>query len=154
MREDSGMDAAPDPAATPLPRASELHVALYAFAEASARRRIVASTLHVGVPSIEDVPITDAGEVALRAELVEAGLARVEQAEPFVWLTRLGDLAPRRDDHRWFAAAATAFATHGLRTPDFYIVTRRGWHDLATGERQVWHRVRPRRQRPDDTRPA
>lgn len=149
------MDVTTGPdAPAPLPRVSELHIALYAFAEAAARRRVLASTLHVGVPSIEDVIVTDAGTAALRVDLVEQAVACLGQPEPFAWLTRLGDLVGRRDDHRWFAATAAAFATHGLGTPDFYVVTRRGWLDLATGDRQVWHRVRPGRQRPDVSRPA
>jgi len=149
------METPPEPERpTPLPRVSELHVALYAFAECAARRRVLPSTLHVGVPSIEDVPVRDPGTVALRADVVELAVACVAVAAPFAWLTRLGDLVARRDDHRWFAATAAAFATHGLGDPDFYVVTRRGWLDLATGERQVWHRVRPARLRPDESRPA
>ena len=146
-----GMDVNP-----PLPRAREARIALEAFATSSARRRRLPTTLHVGLPSAghSSIAHADSHDAALRADLVERALSclddGVDPRTAMAWLTRPGSLEPHDHDHQWYAACTAGFAAHGLPAPAFYVITRKGWRDLVSGETQVWSRVRPGRVDTDE----
>ncbi|HEX7738509.1 MAG TPA: hypothetical protein VF426_02545 [Marmoricola sp.] len=151
------METSPRPE---LPRAREIHIALDDFVAESGRRRELPTTLHLGRPSgvHRAVVHADWHDAAMRADLVERTLSCLDiganDPAVFAWLTRPGSLEPHDHDHQWFAATAAAFASHGLDAPDFYVITRKGWRDLVSGEVQSWSRVRPGRTRPDESRPS
>lgn len=134
-----------------LPRAGEVHRALYDFVSGAGRQRNLPTTLHLGVPSGTHVAIDheDWFDAALRADLVERALACTEAADPLAWLTRPGRLVAHERDHQWLAATASAFATHGMSLRDFYVITRQGWLELTSGEAHSWYRVRPHRLKPE-----
>lgn len=110
--------------------------------------------VHLGVPGrAHEVFAVVPGEPldhALRADIVAAmrhhhGMdapARVRQPT-LVWLTRSGDVDLQDIDADWHAAARQAYA-EADQPLHFAVVTRRGWHDPATGRRREWARARPR----------
>lgn len=146
MQEETGRQE------TELPLAGQLRAALSAFVAEAGTRRLLPTLLHVGTPGgqhtvIAHDPRYDAG---LRADLVSRaleGLDGLAGQRPCPWLTRHGELVPADADLAWFAAAREAFDRHGLSLPGFFVVTRRGWLNVATDEAQRWHRIRPQRER-------
>lgn len=100
--------------------------------------------VHVGNPdgervSIRTLPWYDPG---LRADLITRAIDGLETSERLVWLTRRGDLEVAESDLLWWAAARRASARHGDTLHHFHVVTRRGWHELVSGRRVEWPRVR------------
>lgn len=84
---------------------------------------------------------------SLRADLLERAIDGLLETEGVcAWLTRGGELDLADADAEWCAAARTAFARHGLALPGFFVLNRRGWVDLLSGERREWSRVRALRQ--------
>ena len=127
--------------------AAAIKVELSEFVTAAGTRRDLHTTCHVGHPggertTFEHLEIDDA---SLRADLVERaidGLLTTEGA--CAWVTRGGELGLVDADAEWFAAARAAFARHGLPLPAFFVLNRRGWVDLVSGERREWYRIRNR----------
>lgn len=116
------------------------------------RRLHYVPILHLGVPGkAHEVFAIVRGEPldqALRTDIVAAMRRHHERGGPtheptLVWLTRSGDLELQDIDAEWYAAARQAYAEadQPLR---FAVVSRRGWHDPATGGRREWARARPR----------
>ncbi|MCW2780916.1 MAG: hypothetical protein JWR35_1365 [Marmoricola sp.] len=131
-----------------LPLAGQLRAALCAFVAEAGTRRLLPTVFHVGTPGGAHVtfphdPSYDAG---LRADLVTRAIDGLDIDEPCPWLTRSGELDLGEADLHWFAAAREAFDRHGLTMPGFFVMTRRGWVNVATEESQVWHRIRTRRR--------
>ena len=116
---------------------------------ASERRRAFAPVVHVGVPSgLETSYAVGARErldQSLRADVVAALLRRVraEDVDPWVWLTRPGDLVLHDVDADWLAAAGQSCAEVD-RPLTFVVVTRPGWWDPRSDVRRVWKRLRAR----------
>ncbi len=115
----------------------------------SERRRHFAPLLHAGTPggdqSIHALNAAEPGDHSLRTDIVAAlrrRAARVAPA-PLFWLTRPGALDVEDLDLTWLAAVRAAGAEAGLPLT-FVVVTRRGWHDPATGEGRTWARLRQR----------
>ena len=122
-------------------------VELRAFVAAAGRVRALPTTAHVGVPAGEHVSIPHQGRFdhALRTDVVVRALdGLADTSDACCWVTRSGELERADADAVWFAAALAGFARHGLALPHFYVVNRRGWLDLVTGNSQVWTRVRIR----------
>jgi hypothetical protein len=127
--------------------AAAIKVELSEFVTAAGTRRDLRTTCHVGHPAeqrttFEHLEIDDA---SLRTDLVERaidGLLTTEGA--CVWVTRSGELDLVDADAEWFAAARAAFARHGLPLPAFFVLNRRGWVDLVSGQRREWYRIRNR----------
>ncbi len=108
------------------------------------RTRRPQSWLHVGDPEAERVSIRilpwyDPG---LPADLITRAMDGLETAERLVWLTRRGDLDVAENDLVWLTAARRASERHGEALHHFHVVTRRGWHELVSGRRVEWPRVR------------
>ena len=127
--------------------AAAIKVELSEFVTAAGTRRDLQTTCHVGRPAGERTQFAhlEIGDASLRADLVERaidGLLTTEGA--CVWVTRSGELDLVDADAEWFAAARAAFARHGLPLPAFFVLNRRGWVDLVSGERREWYRVRNR----------
>lgn len=115
-------------------------------------RRVLPATMHVGSPEGSHVELADEPwqDDGLRAALVARALEALPDADfdrALPWLTRTGELATHDADLRWCAGARSGFARHGLELPGFFVVTRRGWRNLLTGEEHRWGRVRPARYR-------
>ena len=113
-------------------------------------RRVFDTAVHVGqlggepeafVVRAGDLPAFD---VSLRIDLVSALVAGTDPAweSLTVWLTRAGSPDPHDLDHAWLAAARVACGQHGRGLQGFYAITRGGWVDLGTGQRQTWKRLR------------
>lgn len=120
------------------------------FVASAGRARTLATTVHVGAPEGAHVdviaePWFDAG---LRVDLVAralSGLDRATFAGALPWLSRGGGLDQHDADLQWCAASLAAFARFGRVPPGFFVVTRRGWLDVLSGQVQRWERVRPER---------
>lgn len=135
------------------PLAGPLRRATLDFVATAGGLRSLPTTLHVGTPggARTEVPVEPWYDGGLRTELVAQALAMLEPATFAValpWLTRTGDLGTRDADLAWCAAALGAFGRYGVSPPGFFVVTRRGWLDLLTGQTRTWSRVRPARCRP------
>jgi len=130
-----------------IPLAGQLHRAMRDFVASAARRRNLPDVLHVGHPAGEVVPITDQDwyDEGTRADLVTRALDGLATTTPLAWLTRVGELTTTSTDLSWCAAVRTGFDRHGLTLPGVYLLTRRGWAELISGEQHPWHRVRPAR---------
>lgn len=134
----------------PVPRALEkvLRRAVLEHAT-SEQRRNYAPVLHVGLPErpsrhFEAAP-DDVLDHALRIEIVQA-MARVPLQRsfvPLIWLSRPGDREAHDCDVEWGAAVRAAGAELGLAL-GLVVVTRRSWHDPATGVGRTWARLRRR----------
>jgi hypothetical protein len=137
--------------------AAAIKVELCEFVASAGTRRDLLATCHVGHPGGERTrfahqEVTDA---SLRADLVERaidGLLTTDGA--CAWVTRNGELGLVDADAEWFAAARAAFARHGLPLPAFFVLNRRGWVDLVSGERREWYRIRNRSTTQQKSRPA
>ena len=113
------------------------------------RARVFPPVIHVGVPG-SDVFVAPAGDLdhALRSDLVLALLAmHREEAEPAVWLTRVGAPGGHDLDAAWESAARAGFAESGTPLPWFAVVTKQGWCRPLTGETRTWQRLRLRGRR-------
>ena len=126
------------------------------FVAAAGTRRDLETTCHVGHPCGERTRFVhfDIDDASLRADLVERaidGLLRSDGA--CAWVTRGGELGLVDADAEWFAAARAAFARHGLPLPAFFVLNRRGWVDLVSGEQRLWSRIRNRSPGQGRTRP-
>jgi hypothetical protein len=140
-------DAAPG--ATPdLPDALRLEVGRFRAAE---RRRDFPTALHAGTPAgprlrIEVTARPPHLDEGLRAELAVSLLDRARaalgDAALHVWVTRRGVPERHDEDQLWYAAARWASASLDERLRGFFVVTKGGWLDVATGERRVWKRLR------------
>ncbi len=127
-----------------LPRPS-IAVELRAFVAGAGRVRALPTTAHIGVPGGEHVSVAHQGlhDHALRTDVVVRALDGLpDTSGACCWLTRSGELERGDADAEWFAAALAGFAVHGLLLPHFYVLNRRGWRDLVTGDTRVWTRVR------------
>jgi hypothetical protein len=127
--------------------AAAIKVELREFVVAAGTRRGLQTTCHVGHPGGEHTRFAhvDIHDACLRADLVERaidGLLTTEGA--CAWVTRGGELGLVDADAEWFAAARAAFARHGLPLPAFFVLNRRGWVDLVSGEQRLWSRIRNR----------
>lgn len=114
--------------------------------------RLLPTTMHVGAPEGEhvDIAVEPWHDSGLRTDLVAAALGALDEpafAGALPWLTRGGDLATWEADLLWCAAALAGYARFGRTPPGFFVVTRRGWGNLLSGEVHAWHRVRPSRYR-------
>ncbi|MCW2785886.1 MAG: hypothetical protein JWP74_2403 [Marmoricola sp.] len=132
-----------------LERAVDLRKAMTAFARSAGRRRVLPTSVHLGSLGGRHttVPHDDGLDAAMRADIVERLLDRIEPGapdEPQVWVTRCGRLAIGDADIAWFAAARTGFGRHGLPFPGVVVMTREGWLDVGSGQVVLW---RPRRSR-------
>jgi hypothetical protein len=99
----------------------------------------------VGHPGGEQVRLEHAevDDQCLRADLVERAVdGLLETRGACAWVTRSGELTLTDADAEWFAAARTAFGRHGIALPAFFVVNRRAWVDLVSGQRREWVRVR------------
>ncbi len=124
---------------------SGIRAELRAFVAAAGTRRALPVTCHVGHPDGEHSPPLpgDASDAALRADLVERALDGLKETSGACgWVTRSGSLERTDADAEWYAAALTGFARHGLVLPAFFVLNRRGWVDLVSGEHRQWQRVR------------
>jgi len=133
-----------------MPLAGRIHRAMLDFVAAAGTRRALPTTMHVGAPEGQhaDIAVDDWHDAGLRTELVARALAGLEDRafeRALPWLTRTGELDVHDSDLQWCADARQAFARYGLELPGFFVVTRRGWSNLLTGEAHRWHRVRPAR---------
>lgn len=139
------------PSARTCPPGEELRAAwtaeVRAFVAAAGTRRALPVTVHVGSPGGERISFPDDRDAdgVLRGDLVASALAELPGAA-YAWVTRRGELEPDFVDQEWWAAARVAFARHGSRLSGFAVLTRRGWHDLPSGEQQAWQRVRATRR--------
>ncbi|MBO9520433.1 MAG: hypothetical protein J7518_02755 [Nocardioidaceae bacterium] len=155
MREpDPDPDPEPDPEPDPAALARGLRTALHSFLDAAGSRRVLPAVFHVGRPGGRPeqrwaVVDDSAYDVAFRADLVARGLDALALEDPCPWLTRGGDLVPAEVDRVWHRAARLAYGRLGLTMPGFFVVTRRGWLNLAADDPAP---VIPRRRR--RTRPA
>lgn len=111
-------------------------------------RRAFDTSVHVGVlggprdsfvERAQDLPAMDAG---LRADLVSALVDETGDECRCAWLTRAGVPELHDVDLAWLAAARIGFGMHGRPLDGFYALTRSGWLDVLTGERQTWKRLR------------
>lgn len=108
--------------------------------------------VHVGLPSAARVslevpwPVPEQYDVGLRFDLLDALVDQWQdehRGEPaFAWLTRPGVAEVHDLDLQWQAATVRGFGAHEVDLKGFRVVTRNGWHDVATGERRVWKRLR------------
>jgi hypothetical protein len=147
LGHDDGMPGSTEP----LP-AAEVGVLLrrlvLAF-KAGEKRRVFPPVLHVGDPAgvrvSYEARASEALDADLRTEVVGALLcrARAEVPDPWVWLTRPGELTWHDADSDWVAAARTAYAEAGLPLR-LVVVTRRGWYEPLSGTRREWRRLRQR----------
>ena len=125
---------------------------LWKFVGAAGTRRFLPTTCHVGQPGGERVRLahqdftrTDLEDASFRADLVERAIdGLLTTAGACAWVTRSGELDLVDADAEWFAAVRAAFARHGLRLPAFFVLNRRGWVDLVSGEQRQWSRIRNR----------
>ncbi len=132
---------------TSCPQSTAIAVELRAFAARAGRDRALATTVHVGKPGGEHVSMVHRPEHdhGLRTDLVVRALDGLTDTHAAcAWLTRAGELHRTDADAVWLAAARAGFACHGLPLPHFYVVSRRGWLDLVSGEQRVWRRLRAR----------
>jgi hypothetical protein len=117
------------------------------FVAAAGTRRDLQTTCHVGHPGGEQTRFVhlEVGDACLRADLVERSIdGLLTTGGACAWVTRGGELDLADADAEWFAAARTAFARHGLPLPAFFVLNRRGWVDLVSGEQRQWSRIRNR----------
>jgi hypothetical protein len=111
-------------------------------------RRVFDPSVHVGVLGGDrtgvvlraaDRPRVD---TALRTDLV----SRLVEGSPApwrtLWLVRPGAPDLHDMDLQWLAAARVAFGMHDRRLDGCFAVTRTGWRDVLTDERQEWARLR------------
>lgn len=136
--------------AAPLDARTQADLRRLVFGLRSATRaRVFEPVIHVGVPGGEVFTApAGGGDHALRADLVLTLLAmHHEQAEPAVWLTRMGEPGGHDLDAAWEAAARSGFAESGAPLPWFAVVTKRGWARPLTGESRTWQRLRLRSAR-------
>lgn len=111
-------------------------------------RRTFDPSVHVGelagertgfVLRARDQPTTDA---ALRIDIVSRLLEQSPPAWRTAWLARPGTPDPHDQDLHWLAAVRTAFGVHDRPLDGCYVITRSGWRDVRTDDRQVWARLR------------
>lgn len=133
---------------TPLEDAAwRLEVGRFRAAE---RRRTFRVRVYVGVPAGVRVdlesPRTSQLDRGLRFDLLTALLDRWRRKEgdrpAYAWLSRQGRPEPHDEDLAWRAAAADAFEAHEVSRLGFRAVTKTGWLDPDSGERQEWVRLR------------
>jgi hypothetical protein len=132
-------------ATTPLHRVLRQEVGRFRMRES---RRVFDAMVQVGtlggthdsfVVRAQDLPAID---VALRVDVVSRMLDGGDPDWHTAWLLRPGVPEPHDLDLEWYAAARSAFGVHGRRLDGFYVLTRAGWLDLATGESRTWKRLR------------
>ena len=124
---------------------SVLRAAVLDLVEGEPRRRFP-TVLHAGVPGrsarhVDDLPV-DAG---LRADIALALLRRASAGtpQPYVWITRPGELSVHDEDLLWLGPVTWAVAGLGQQA-SLVVVTRRGWFDPVSGVRREWRRLRRR----------
>jgi hypothetical protein len=127
--------------------AAAIKVELCEFVASAGTRRDLQTTCHVGHPGGDRTRFAhrDIDDAALRADLVERAIDGLLTTDGVcAWVTRSGELGLVDADAEWFAAAQAAFARHGLPLSAFFVLNRRGWVDLVTGEQREWSRIRNR----------
>ncbi len=135
--------------ATPTPLLTDqLRAELCALIAAAGNRRVLPTVVHLGIPgarrlSVPHDPSYDAGLCADVLERMIDGL--VGDDLRCAWITRSGPLEAGDPEFRWSAAAREAFARHGLIYPGFFLVTRRGWRHLESGDAVQWKPASKRR---------
>jgi len=127
----------------PAPLQRSLRRAVLELARSERRRRFPPA-LRVGVPGGDRAafsPAADAADHALRVEVVQAMVHRLDRAlgPPLVWLTRPGPLDPEDVDLWWLAAVRAAVGELGLDAR-FVTVSRMAWRDPVTGVGREWPR--------------
>lgn len=127
------------------------------LATLSGRRRTLPATLNVGALAGARLvmPLPESCDAALAADLVTRALDRLDPpAEQQVWITRTGTPVVEDRDLVWHTGTVAGLARHGVTTPAFYVVTRRGWLEVGSGASRVWGRIRATWHPPyDDDRP-
>ncbi len=150
----------PDPAGVPRDLAAALRSEV-GLLRAAERRRVFAPRLALGRPGHRGPATVVGGPVApwqgapwpppswvdagVRFDVAErlvgsAGTARDEPAH--TWFLRPGQPTVHDEDLAWLAAVRHACASHGVVPAGFWVVTRYGWLDPATGESRTWKRLR------------
>jgi hypothetical protein len=113
-------------------------------------RRVFDPSVHVGelgggrtgfVLWARDDPAVDA---AMRVDIASRLVADSPPGWRTAWISRPGTPEPHDRDVQWLAAVRTAFGIHDRALDGFYALTRSGWRDVLTEERQVWARLRLR----------
>jgi hypothetical protein len=139
-------DSLPDPAFDRLARG--IAAELRHFVRTAGRRRMLPFTAYVGVPGGARTAFgDDVRDAVLRADLVERGLDAlapgvVERNRACAWVTRADGLEAETRDLEWLVAARNGFERHGLALPAYFLVGRYGWHELLSGRRRTWTRIR------------
>jgi hypothetical protein len=107
------------------------------------RRRFPLS-LSVGVLAgpRESLLVPDRCDMQLATDLALILFERARPGATAVWLTRPGTPAHHDEDACWVSASRAAAGILGRDQPPFYVVTRYGWTDPATGESRTWKRLR------------
>ena len=106
------------------------------------------TTVHVGPPpATESTFVTEpeddlVGDLAVRIDVMLRLVALDASDAVPVWVTRPGRPEVEDEDHAWHVAAGTATAALGRTLSGFWVVTRVGWLDLATGRSRTWVRLR------------
>lgn len=136
--------------ATPTPLLTDLlRAELCALVAGAGNRRVLPTRVHLGTPAgryltVAHDPSYDAG---FRADLMERMIDGLDRADlRCAWITRSGPLEPGDPEFSWSAAAREAFARHDLDYPGFFLVTRRGWRHLESGDAVRWTPARTRRR--------
>jgi hypothetical protein len=131
-------------ASAELPLAGHVNRAMRAHVRAAGTRRALPTVLHLGHPGAAEVQVPEQEwyDAGVRADLVARALEGLDDPAPLAWLTRSGELEAGDVDLAWCAAVRSGYARHGIALAGFFLVTRRGWADLITGERHEWRRVR------------
>jgi hypothetical protein len=90
----------------------------------------------------ESLVVPDRCDVQLATDLALVLFERSRPGAPTVWLTRPGMPAHHDEDACWMSACRAAAGILGHDPAPFYVVTRYGWTDPATGASRTWKRLR------------
>lgn len=126
--------------------AGHVRRAMADFVASAGRRRRMPTCLHLGLPGQGEVRIPEQEwyDAGVRADLACRALEGLETPDPLAWLSRTGSLDVTDVDAQWLSACRQAYDRHDLPFPGLFLVSRRGWANLATGEQHHWSRVRAR----------
>jgi hypothetical protein len=111
-------------------------------------RRVFDAVVSVGVPAgdrdsfvvrAQDLPVMDP---ALCTDVVSSLVEQAPSNWTAAWLARPGSPHLHDLDMQWLSAATVAFGIHARTLQGFFAITRGGWLDVRTGERQEWKRLR------------
>ncbi len=104
------------------------------------------SRIQAGVPGRARLHLLDGRGPRDAGHRAEVALALLHAAardvpDPYVWLSRPGDLTVEDVDLDWGSAVRWAAAALG-GSVDLVVVTRAGWFDPVSGVRREWRRLR------------